>query len=111
MGLLVLGAIIGGVLSLATSWLVAERYFKKQRAIDTEKEVQDVELAYGRLVRANFRRFGKKLKNENLHEAMSDLEARLKVYNREFEVGPMIVSARELAERTIAEKPGSFEDI
>ena len=107
----VLGSLIGAAASLLSSWLVASRYFKRQRKIDEDKEKTDVELSYARLVNSLSETFGKRLKNRRAREAMSELEGKLKVYNRAFDPIKLFEQAGESAAQLIKDHPESFEDI
>ena len=107
----IISILAGGFLSLLTSWLVAERYFKRQRIIDDERARADVELSYSRLVHAYFGFYGKRLKNPStVHHAMSELQNKLKIYNREFDAQPLILQAADQAQQTIKDNSDDFEN-
>jgi len=107
----VISVLVGGVLSLATSWLVAERYFERQRRIDKTKEEVDVHLSYGLLMNAFFAALGKRPKSSATRIAMSEFEAKLKVYNRTFDANQIQRDAAEQAAQMIKDRPHDFEDI
>ncbi len=105
------GVLIGALLSLLGSWLVARGYFNRQREIDKAKEEEDVHLAYNRLMYAFFAAAGKRPKGTSIRNAMSEFEAKLKVYNRHFDASRIQKSAIEQAVQIIKDHPDDFEDI
>jgi predicted secreted Zn-dependent protease len=102
----------GALIALAVSWFFADRYFTKQRAIDRNKEEQEVKLSYNKLVNAFFKHYGKRPKTAPvyLRDAMTELEMRLKVYRPEFNAAELQKKAGEQAAKVIKENPGEFED-
>jgi hypothetical protein len=107
----VVGVLVGAGFSLLTSWWVADSYFKKQRAIDKAKEEEDVHLAYGRLMYSFFAAAGKRPKSTSIRQAMSEFEAKLKIYNRDFDAAAIQKSGIEHALQMIKDQPDDFEDI
>jgi hypothetical protein len=105
------GVLIGALLSLLGSWLIARSYFKRQRDIDTAKEELDVHLAYERLIHSFYAVVGKRPKNSATRIAMSEFGAKLKVYNRAFNAIEIQEKAIEQAAKMIQEHPEDFEDI
>ena len=107
-----ISVLAGAAFSLLTSWLVARAYFESQRTIDKERERVDVELSYSRLVHAYFEMFGKRLKNPStIHNAMSECQAKLKIYKREYEGTKILETAADHAAQMIKDHPDDCEDI
>ena len=107
-----LGAGISLITSLATSWFVADKYFRRQREIDDEKEKQEVQFAFSKLVNAYFTFFRKRLKRHaHLRDAMTEYENKMKIYRPDWDPKEMIEAAAEKAQETIDEHPEEFEDI
>jgi hypothetical protein len=96
---------------LAVSLIIAERYFRRQRRIDRNKEESDVKLHYGKVVDAFIIHLGKRPKNMSfeLHEAMAELRIRLTIYRPEFDANKLLLEAAEEAKKRIAAHPEDFE--
>jgi hypothetical protein len=107
----VISVLIGGVLSLLASWFVAGKYFNKQRRIDKAREEVDVHLSYGLLMNSFFAALGKRPKGSATRIAMSEFEAKLKVYDRVFDASQIQREAVEQADKMIHDHPDDFEDI
>jgi hypothetical protein len=107
-----IGAAISLVTSLGTSWYVAEKYFRRQRGLDEEKEKHEVQLSFNRLVNANYAVLRKRLKGSpHLRDAMTEFETKLKIYRPDWDAKETIEAAAEQAQQTIDEHPGDFEDV
>jgi hypothetical protein len=103
----------GMVVSLATSFYVAQMYFKRQRRIDELKEKKEVELAHKRLINAYVKSLGKRPKGASfaVHEAMSELRAKLEIYRPDFDANKWLKDASQDALKFIVEHAGDLEDI
>jgi len=108
---MLLNTIVSVVVSLLTSWFVAERYFNKQREIEKAREDKEVQLAFKRLVNAYFPMLRKRPKlRPEVRDAMNELEAKVKIYRPEWDAEQMQKDAIEEAMQLIAERPQDFED-
>ena len=103
----------GLVISLVTSFFVAQVYFNRQRMIDKEKQEKEVRLCQKRLMHAYITTLGKRPKNGNfyVHEAMDNLTTSLAIYRPEFDANKWLKDTAEEAKKFIADHPNDFEDI
>lgn len=105
------GVLIGALLSLLGSWLVARSYFKRQRDIDRAKEELQVHLSYQRLMHSYFAVAGKRPKNAATRIAMSEFDTSLAIYERAYDADKMKQAAAEQVAKMLKEHPEDFEDI
>ena len=106
------GAVISLVTCRVTSWFIADRYFKRQREIEKEKENQEVQHAFSKLMHSYFQMFRKRPKASSpIHLAMAEFEARLRIYKSDYDANEMMKEAAEQAEHFIDEHKNDFEDI
>jgi hypothetical protein len=108
-----LGQLPGIEVSLVTSFCVAQVYFKPQRRIDELKEKKEVELAHKRLTNAYVTSLGKRPKGASfaVHEAMSELTAKLEICRPHFDANKWLGAASQDALKFIAEHIEDLEDI
>jgi hypothetical protein len=102
---------VGAFFSLLASWIVAERYFKRQRKIDEWKEQLELHLAYERLMHSFFALAGKRPKSSATRIAMSEFKAKLKICNPKYEAEQMYNDASTQAANMLRDNPEDFEDI
>lgn len=109
---IIMGGVISLVTSLGTSWFIADRYFRRQREIEEEREKQEVQLAFSRLMHAWFAVIQKRPKvSAAAHLAMTEFETRLRIYKPGYDAKEMMEEAAAQAEQFIAEHPNDFEEI
>jgi hypothetical protein len=103
----------GLVISLVTSFCVANVYFKRQREIDKAIEKQEVMLYHKKLLHAYITALGKRPKvgTFHMHEAMEDLRAKLEIYQPEYDTHKWLEDSLEEAKKFIVDHQEDFEDI
>jgi hypothetical protein len=103
----------GIVIALATSFYVAQVYFKRQRKIDEMKEKKEVELAHTKLINAYIASGGFRPKNGSFQtfEAMSELRTKLEVYRADFDAQKWLEDAADDAVKFVADHNDDFEKI
>ena len=103
----------GIVIALATSFYVAQVYFKRQREIDEMKEKKEVELAHKKLINAYITSAGlrPKVGSFQVHEAMSELQMKLEIYRPSFDANKWLKDAANDAAKFVADHKEDFEKI
>jgi hypothetical protein len=103
----------GIVIALATSFYVAQLYFKRQRKIDEMKEKKEVELAHKKLINAYITSAGllPKVGSFQVHEAMSELQMKLEIYRPRFDANKWLQDAANDAVKFVGDHKDDFEKI
>ena len=103
----------GIVVALATSFCVAQVYFKRQRKIDAMKEKKEVELAHKKLINAYITSGGIRPKGGSFQtfEATSELEMKLEIYHPDFDAHKWLQDAAGDAVKFVADHRDDFEPV
>lgn len=103
----------GIVIALATSFYVAQVYFKRQRKIDEMKEKKEVELAHKKLINAYIASGGFRPRSGSFQtfEAMSELQMKLEIYRPDFDAHKWLHDAADDAAKFVADHKDDFEPV
>lgn len=110
--------LVGSAIGSATSIVIAELYFQRQRRRDKEKEKAEVLLRFEKLTRAYKRHFLSSLgRRENeafpdyVKDAMVEYRTYHDIYRQEGDVAGSYSQAMKLAQMEMQEHPKKFEMI